>query len=120
MAGQMTSTLLGPILVQTTSYSAKLPARCRTAKIVSFKEHDAPYLQVTSPVAVRPCVACDRAGRGLRRIHDFVQSPRLVERDKGAGNAGRDFAARCMCASTMGRSTAIAASNSSSESALTA
>ena len=42
----------------------------------------------------------------------------LSSATSGAGNAGRDFAVRCMCAATMGSSTAIAASNSSSESAL--
>jgi hypothetical protein len=44
----------------------------------------------------------------------------LSNATSGAGNPGRDFAARCMCAATMGCSTAIAASNSSSESTLIA
>ena len=69
MAGQMTrgrAHLLGPSLAPRQSGLldlAKLPAGRRTAKIVPFEQHDAPYLQITSPLAVGPCVACAPSGR---------------------------------------------------------
>src|SRR5262249_26694742 len=51
------------LLVQIGLLDAQLPAGRRTAKIVPFEEDDAPYLQITNPLAGGPCVACAPSGR---------------------------------------------------------